>query len=157
MPKEKQISSHQPATTLSKKNKINSLHPIHKTTVEDEPISRRTRGRLQQGQIVANEATDDGELRESAADLEHTYHLSVQDRMRNPIAFLAEMCGDVMYFARSIKQPDKKQFVDAIVKEVNGHVENQNWKLIKRSEVPVGEPIQQSVWAMRWKRNLTTG
>jgi hypothetical protein len=47
--------------------------------------------------------------------------------------------------------------VDAIVKEVNGHVENRIWELIKRSKVPVGEPIQQSVWAMRRKRNLTTG
>ena len=61
-----------------------------------------------------------------------------------------------MYFAQTIKQPDRKQFVDAIVKEVNGHVENQNWKLIKKSEVPVGEPIQQSVWAIHRKRNLTT-
>ena len=77
--------------------------------------------------------------------------------MRHPVAFLAEMCGDIMYFAQAIKQPDRKQFVDAIVKEVNGHVENRNWELIKRSKVPVGEPIQQSVWAMRRKRNLTTG
>ncbi len=59
--------------------------------------------------------------------------------------------------SQAIEQPDLKQFVDAIVKEVNGHVENQNWKLVKRSKVPVGESIQQSVWAMRWKRNLTTG
>ena len=62
-----------------------------------------------------------------------------------------------MYFAQAIRQPDRKKFVEAIVKEVNGHVENQNWSLIKRSKVPAGETIQQSVWAMRWKRNLTTG
>ena len=62
-----------------------------------------------------------------------------------------------MYFSQAIKQSDRKQFVDAIFKEVNGHVENQNWKLIKRSKVPVlGEPIQQSVWSMSRKRNLTT-
>ena len=77
--------------------------------------------------------------------------------MRHPVAFLAEMCGDIMYFAQAIKQPDRKKIVDAIVKEVNCHVENQNWELIKRSKVPVGEPIQQSVWAMRSKGNLTTG
>ncbi len=47
--------------------------------------------------------------------------------------------------------------MESIIKEVNGHVENQNWNLIKRSKVPVGKPIQQSVWAMRWKRNLTSG
>ena len=110
--------------------------------MEDEPIARRTRGRLQPGQFVANEATNEGEVGESAANQEHTYHLSVQDRMRHPVAFLAEMCGDIMNFAQAIEQPDRKQFVEAIVKEVNGHVENQNWKLIKRIEVPVGEPFQ---------------
>ena len=31
-------------------------------TVEDEPIARQTRGRIQHEQFVANEATDDGEL-----------------------------------------------------------------------------------------------
>ena len=84
--------------------------------MENEPIARRTRGRLQQGEVVASEAIDDGELGESVADKEHTSHLSVQERMRHPIAFLAEMCGDIMYFAQAIKQPDRKQFVEAIVK-----------------------------------------
>ena len=134
-----------------------SPHLIQGATEEVEPIAHRTRGRLQLPQYVANEATEDGELGESVADQEHTEHLSLQDRMRHPVAFLAEMCGDVMYFAQAIRQPDGKQFVEAIVKEVNGHVDNQNWRLIKRSEVPEGEPIQQSVWAMRRKRNLTTG
>jgi hypothetical protein len=50
--------------------------------------------------------------------------------MRHPVAFLSEMFGDIMYFAQAIKQPDRKQFVDAIAKEVNGHVENQNWELM---------------------------
>jgi hypothetical protein len=103
---------------------------IQETTVEDEPIARRTRGSIQQEQFVANEATDDGEVGESVADQEHMCHLSTQDRMRHPVAFLAEMCGDIMYFAQAIKQPDRKHFVEAIVKEVNGHVENRNWELI---------------------------
>ena len=34
---------------------------------------------------------------------------------------------------------------------------HQNWCLIKRNEVPDDKPIQQSVWAMRCKHNLTTG
>ena len=63
--------------------------------------------------------------------------------MRHPVAFLAEICGDVMYFAQAIRQPDRKKFLEAIAKEVNGQVENQNWNHIKRSEVPVDEPIQQ--------------
>ena len=72
-------------------------------------------------------------------------------KRRHPVAVLAEMCGDGMYFSQTIHQPDGKQFVEAIVKEVNGHVENQNRHLNKRSEVPEGKPIQQSVWAMQRK------
>ena len=62
-----------------------------------------------------------------------------------------------MYFTQAICQPDGRQFAEAIVKEINGHVDNQNWRLIKRSKVPDSKPIQQSVWAMRRKHNLTTG
>ena len=90
-------------------------------------------------------------------DQAHTEHMSIQDRMCHPVAFLAEMCREVMYFAQDIHQSDGRQFVEAIVKEVNGHMDNQNWRLIKRNGVPDGKPIQQSVWAMRRKRNLTTG
>ena len=107
--------------------------------------------------VTAFEATSDNVFGESDEDREHTAHLSIQDRMRHPVAFWSEMCGDVMHFGQAMKQPDRHQFVEAVVKEVNGHVDNQNFKLIRRSEVPEGEPIQQSVWAMRRKRNLTTG
>ena len=54
----------------------------------------------------------------------------------------------------SARQP---QFMEAIVKEVNGHVENQNWRLIKRNGVSDCKPIQQSVWTMRSKHNFPTG
>ena len=74
--------------------------------MEDEPTVRRTRGRLQNEQFFANEATEDGELGESVADQEHTDHLSIQDRMRHSVAFLAEMCGGVMYLVQANRQPD---------------------------------------------------
>jgi len=90
-------------------------------------------------------------------DQAHTEHLSLQDQMHHPVAFLAKMCGDVMYIAQAICQSDGQKFVESIVKEVNGLVDNQNWRLIKRKEVPDGKPIQQSVWAMRRKCNFTTG
>jgi len=102
-------------------------------------------------------AVPDDDLGESDKDCEHTAHLDLQDRMRHPVAFWSEMCGDVMHFGQALQQPDSRQFVESVIKEINGHVENQNFKLVKRSEVPVGEPIQQSVWSMRRKRNLTTG
>ena len=68
-------------------------------------------------------------------DHEHDEHLALQDRMRHPIAFHAEMMGDIMYLQQALHQPDASQFVDAVIQEVNGHVDNKHWTLIKRSEV----------------------
>ena len=59
------------------------------------------------------------------------------------------LCGDVIYFAQANPQPDGKQYVEAIVKEVNGHMENENWCLIKRNEVPDFKHILQSVIEMQ--------
>ena len=86
----------------------------------------------------------------------HEKHLALQDRMRHPISFHAEMMGDIMYLHQALKQPDAPEFVKAVVKEVNGHVENKHWKLVRRTEVPSGFKVVPSVWAMRRKRNLTT-
>jgi hypothetical protein len=57
-------------------------------------------------------------------DLFHDAHLKLRERMKNPIAFHAEMMGEIMYYHQALKQPDASQFVDAIIKEINGHVDN---------------------------------
>ena len=63
---------------------------------------------------------------ETPEDLFHDYHLDLQERMQNPIVFHAEMMGDIMYYDQALEQPDAKQFANAIVKEVNGHVNNKH-------------------------------
>ena len=62
--------------------------------------------------------------------------LQLQVRMHNQIAFHAEMIGDIMYFHQSLKQPDASNFIQAVVKEANGHVANKHWELIKHFNVP---------------------
>jgi hypothetical protein len=101
---------------------------------------------------VAHESTID----ETNEDLFHDAHLELQERMRNPIAFHAEMMGDIMYLQQALRQHDAKEFVQAVVKEINGHVDCDNWTLKKRSEVPDDVQIVPSVWSMRHKRDLTT-
>ena len=101
---------------------------------------------------MANSST----IGETPEDLFHDRHLELQERMRHPIAFHAEMMGDIMYFQQALKQPDAEQFVHAIVKEVNGHVENNHWELVTRDAVPNDAQIVPSVWSMRRKRDLTT-
>ncbi len=87
----------------------------------------------------------------------HDSHLDLQDCMHHPIAFLAEMMGDIMYLHQSPCQPDARKFVEAVIKEVNGHINNDHWKLIPRTEVPEGTEVVLSVWAMQHKQDLMTG
>ena len=82
---------------------------------------------------MAAKAIESGQTLE---DREHDKHLALQECMRHPIAFHAEMMGDIMYLQQALRQPDASHFVDVVISEVNGHVRNKNWALIKRSEVP---------------------
>jgi hypothetical protein len=59
-------------------------------------------------------------------DLFHDAHLQLQEQMRNPITFHAEIMGDIIYLQQVLKQPDAKEFVQAFIKKVNGHVDSNN-------------------------------
>jgi hypothetical protein len=76
---------------------------------------------------MASQATT-GDMDE---DLFHDAHLQLQERIRYPIAFHAEMMGDIMYLQQALKQPDAKEFVQAVIKEVNRHMDSNNWMLQK--------------------------
>eukprot|EP01082_Thalassiosira_pseudonana_P014670 g13359.t1 g13359 contig8:485418-487020(-) len=56
-------------------------------------------------------------LNEAEDDRLHEEHLALQSLMSNPIAYHAEMMGDIMYFHQAMKQPDSEEFVKAVVKE----------------------------------------
>jgi hypothetical protein len=90
-------------------------------------------------------------------DRAHDLHLLLQDSMRHPIAFLAEMMGDVMHLHQALRQPNARQFVDSVVREINGHVDCKHWVVTQRSEVPKDTDVLPSVQAVRRKRNLMTG
>ena len=90
-------------------------------------------------------------------DRAHDEHLSLQDRMRHPIAFLSEMLGDTMHLHQALRQPDSRKFVDSVIKEINGHVDRKHWEVTPRADVPEDTDVLPSVWAVRRKRNLTTG
>jgi hypothetical protein len=87
----------------------------------------------------------------------HDSHLDLQDCMHHPIVFLAEMMGDIMYLHQGLRKPDAREFVEAVIKEVNGHINNDHWKLIPCTEVPKGTKVVASVWAMQRKQDLMTG
>jgi hypothetical protein len=93
---------------------------------------------------------------ETPEGLFHDYHLDLQEHMQNPIGFHAEMMGDIMYYDQALQQLDAKQFANAVVKEVNGHVDNKHWSLVKQKDVPKEAQVVPSVWAMWRKCDLTT-
>ena len=73
---------------------------------------------------------------QSIFETQHDLYLDLQDKMRNPMSFLAEMQGDTMYFHQAMAQEDSGDFVEAVVKEVHGHVDNSRWKLVPLKSVP---------------------
>jgi hypothetical protein len=88
---------------------------------------------------------------------QHDSHLNLQEHMHHPIAFLAEMMDDIMYLHQMLCQPDAREFVEAVIKEINGHIDNNHWKLTPCAKVPEDTEIMPSVWAMQCKQDLTTG
>ena len=65
------------------------------------------------------------------------------------------MMGDIMYLQQVLRQHDAKEFMQAVVKEVNGHVDCKNWTLKKSSKVPDDVQNIPSIWSMQCKRDLT--
>ncbi len=102
-----------------------------------------------------NEISTEIKVCTSWEDLFDNAHLQLQESMRNLIAFNAEMIGDIMYLQQALKQPDAKEFVQAVIKEVSRHADSNNWTLRKQSKVPEDIQIVPSVWSLQCKRNLT--
>ncbi len=46
--------------------------------------------------------------------------------------------------------------MEAVITEINGHVENKHWQLTERSKIPPDTDILPSVWSMHHKRDITT-
>ena len=104
-------------------------------------------------QCATTAGTDNGQTADHQL---HDEHLALQDCMSNPIAYHAEMMGNIMYLNQALKQPDTSSFVEAVIAEVNGHVNNKHWQLTKQSEVPPDVDMLPSVWYLRRKQDITT-
>jgi hypothetical protein len=92
-----------------------------------ETVSQQNFYRDQDIHYMASQATTGN----TDEDLFQDAHLQLQKQMRNPIAFYAEMMGDIPYLQKLLKQPDAKEFVQVVIKKVKGHVNSNNWMLRK--------------------------
>ena len=80
----------------------------------------------------------------------------LQDQLQDPIAFMNSTSPDVLYFDQAMRQPDRDEFIKAIISEVNDHIDRKHWELIPRNQVPKNEKVLSSVWSMKRKRDIKT-
>ena len=81
---------------------------------------------------------------------------NIEDNCDDPIAFKASTDPDIMCMHEAMKEVDKKEFVKAMEKEVKDQMDNGNFTIVHRSEVPEGKTILPSVWQMCRKRDIRT-
>jgi hypothetical protein len=56
---------------------------------------------------------------------------------------------DTMYLHQAMKEPDKEQFKETMLKEVEDQTENKNFSIVSRDSVPQNEPVMPTVWHMK--------
>ena len=71
----------------------------------------------------------------------------------NPFAYSTEQSGnDVYTFKEMLKQPDKNEFIKAMMAEIKDHESRQHWVLFKRSSIPKGHKTIMAIWSFKRKR-----
>lgn len=63
---------------------------------------------------------------------------------------------DTLYLHEALRQPDRKQFIKAMQKEVQDMKDSGHWHVVQASTVPEGATILPGVWALRRKRRIAT-
>lgn len=109
--------------------------------------------------IVSYKATDEEDADQFNRDYYEQLHqleYIEQNEMENPVVFKASTNPDIMYYHQAMAAPDKPQFVQAIIDEVNAHIEGNHWEMVPIEQVPKDTIILDSVWAMRRKRDIKT-
>jgi len=93
------------------------------------------------------------------------YHVSYETIITNdplahepihPLAMKASSDPDIMYYHEAMAQPDRKEWVTAVKKELNDHETGNHWKVVELKDLPEGTKILPAVWAMRRKRRIDT-
>ena len=99
------------------------------------------------------EAIDDDRMNEIFS-YQSIYGYEEETSETDPLkVFKASSDPDTMYHHEAMKAPDRKQFIKAMVKEINDQ-EGHNWEVVRRSEVPEGATVLNSVWQMKRKRDI---
>jgi Reverse transcriptase (RNA-dependent DNA polymerase) len=77
-------------------------------------------------------------------------------KFEKSMALAASSDPDILYLNEALAADDRGEFIKAMQREVQAHVENKNWILIKRTQIPDDRKALPAVWAMRRKRDIAT-
>ena len=72
------------------------------------------------------------------------------------MAYKATIDPDSMYLHEAMQQEEKAKSLKAMLEEVRDQVNNGNFSIIKRNQVPKWSTILPCVWKMKIKRHINT-
>ena len=64
---------------------------------------------------------------------------------------------DIRQLNEAMRSDQRKQWLEAMKKEIDAHVETGNWKVVLRRDIPRNKRALPAIWASRRKRRLDTG
>jgi hypothetical protein len=105
---------------------------------------------------TATKADVEGEILSFQALCPHDVDATQEGKDHPLTAFKATADPDTMYLHEAMKEPDRQEFINAMEKEVLDQMNNGNFSLIKRVEVPKDKTILRAVWQMKRKRDIKT-
>ena len=59
--------------------------------------------------------------------------------------------NDTYHFHDAMQQPDREEFIKAMIKELKDHHDNKHWRLVKRSSIGNAKTVK-AIWAFKRKR-----
>jgi len=72
------------------------------------------------------------------------------------VIFTTSKDPDTMYLHQAMKEPNKDEFIAAMVEEMDTQLKGGNFLLILRSKVLKGTTILPTVWQMKHKHQIQT-
>ena len=73
------------------------------------------------------------------------------------LAFKATSDPDTLYYHQAMRQPDREHFKLAMDKEIKDQMNNGNFTVMRRTNLPADTQVLPTVWQMKRKRDITSG
>ena len=147
---------------IAKQTEHDSAVSVKQTTDQESIDTQQQQNKQQQVQQRLIEAfateIETNEPHDVPYEVMSLPNMETNNEMENPLfAFKAKTDPDTMYLHEAMRQPDRKEFIHAMDKELQDQLEHENFTVVHKNTVPEGATILPTVWAMRRKRKQDTG